>query len=231
LKKRISQIKARIIKTAQRCGRSPESVRLVVATKDVPAERVREAIAEGITILGENYIQEAREKINLLSSYDVSWHFIGHLQTNKARYAVKLFELIHSVDSIRLARELNKEAKKIHKIQPILIQVNIEKESTKSGVKVAEIGHLIREINHLENLTLKGLMTMPPYFHDPEKARPYFIKLRDLRNRFQQESTAEVVPNTSMDELSMGMSGDFEIAIECGATFVRIGRAIFGARN
>lgn len=192
----------------------------------MPADRVREAIASGVTILGENYIQEAREKIAELSEHPVSWHFIGHLQTNKSKYAVKLFDLIHSVDSLRLARELNKQAGKINKVQEILIQVNLSEEASKSGTSSGELKELATEISQLEHIAVKGLMTMPPFFDEPERAKPFFSELRRLRNQVG----AAAIPNLGMDELSMGMTGDFEVAIQEGATLVRIGTAIFGQR-
>lgn len=188
---------------------------------------IREAIEAGVIILGENYIQEAHEKYNALSTYDVSWHFIGHLQTNKAKYAVRIFDLIHTVDSIKLARELEKQAKKAGKIQSILIQVNIGRESSKTGVSEQEALNLIREISPLENLSIKGLMTMPPFFDQPEKVRPFFSALRNLRDKIRDED----LPHVRMDELSMGMTGDYKVAIEEGATLLRIGTAIFGVRN
>ena len=218
-----------MLRAAQRCGRDPESIRLIAVSKKVSADRVRQAIAEGLDIFGENYVQEARRKIDHLSDHDVSWHFIGHLQTNKAGYAVTLFDLIHSVDSLKLARALNREAEKINKVQPVLIQINIGQEASKSGISVSEASRLAREINSLKNLALKGLMTMPPYFDNPEKARPYFMALKDLRDRLQQE--LETSLKTKIRELSMGMTADFEVAIECGATIIRVGTAIFGARN
>ncbi len=231
MKKRIEQIKELMTRSAQRCDRNPDDIRLVAVSKKVSAERVREAIEEGVAIFGENYIQEARKKINSLTSLDVSWHFIGHLQSNKAKYAVKLFELIHSVDSLKLARRLSQEAKKINKIQQILIQVNIGQDAVKSGISPAETGRLLKEIRRLENISVKGLMIMPPFFDDPQKSRPYFTTLKDLRNRFREELSIDAAPNISMEELSMGMTADFEVAIECGATIVRVGTAIFGARN
>jgi pyridoxal phosphate enzyme (YggS family) len=188
---------------------------------------VQKAIEAGVTILGENYVQEARDKIADLMDSPVSWHFIGHLQSNKAKYAVKLFDLIHSVDSLKLARELNKQAQKNGKIQQILVQVNISREETKSGISIDETMNLVNDISRLENLSIRGLMTMPPFFNQPEKVRPYFAALRDLRDQIQQNPT----PNLSMDELSMGMTGDFEVAIEQGATMVRVGTAIFGERT
>ncbi len=227
MREKLEQVKDRIRKTALNSGRDPESIRLVVVSKTVTAARIEEAIKAGVSILGENYVQEAREKINQLSSHPVSWHFIGHLQSNKAKYAVKLFDLIHSVDSLKLARELDKQAKKIDKIQSVLIQVNVADDSTKSGVSAENAYRLIEEISALKNLAVKGLMTMPPYFYAPEKVRPYFKSLRDLRDHIKNKRLA----NVALDELSMGMTGDFEVAIEEGATLIRVGTAIFGERS
>ncbi|MDH3566782.1 MAG: YggS family pyridoxal phosphate-dependent enzyme [Desulfobacteraceae bacterium] len=225
--KRIQNIQKRIKEAADGCGRDPSTVRLVAVSKTIPVNRVREAIEAGVTVLGESYVQEAREKFNQLATYPVSWHFIGHLQTNKAKYAVRLFDMIHSVDTLKLARELNKQSQKNAKVQNILIQINISKESSKSGADAQNVLDLIDTVRHLENLSVKGLMTMPPFFNDPEKARPYFSALRNLRDRIRQETPPEV----ALDELSMGMTGDFEVAIQEGATFVRIGTAIFGERR
>lgn len=227
MKNRLENIRGRIKKAAADCGRDPETIRLVAVSKTVPADRVREAVDSGVTILGENYIQEAMEKFKALSKYHISWHFIGHLQTNKAKYAVRLFDLIHSVDSIKLASELHKQAKKINKIQNILIQVNVGEESSKSGVYKQDLLNLIENIGHLENLSVKGLMTIPPFFNAPEKARPFFSELRNLQDHIKNKN----IPNIIMDELSMGMTGDFEAAIYEGATLIRIGTAIFGKRN
>jgi len=217
----------RIDQAAAACGRNPASITLVAVSKTVSAQDVQQAIAAGVTTLGENYVQEARDKISALENYPVAWHFIGHLQSNKAKYAVKLFDLIHSVDSLKLARELNKQAQKNDKIQRILIQVNISQEETKSGISVDETLGLIEEIGRLGNLSIIGLMTMPPFFNQPERVRPFFAALRNLRNQIQKNT----IPNVSMDILSMGMTGDFEVAIEEGATMVRIGTAIFGERS
>jgi len=180
LLKRLQNVKNRIEKAARSSGRDPETIRLVAVSKTVPANRVKQAIQAGATILGENYVQEARTKFNELATYPVSWHFIGHLQSNKAKYAVRLFDLIHSVDTLKLARELDKQSHKINKIQEVLIQVNISKEASKSGVDVKGIHNLLKDINLLENLSVKGLMTMPPYFNAPEKVRPYFSALREF---------------------------------------------------
>jgi pyridoxal phosphate enzyme (YggS family) len=227
LKQRLKNVNDRINDAAYACGRNPETIRLVAASKTIPVDMVREAINAGVTILGESYIQEAREKTTELSACPVSWHFIGHLQTNKAKYAVRLFDLIHTVDSLKLARELNKQAKKINKIQSIMIQINISMESSKSGVYEQDSLSLIRDISCLQNLSIEGLMTMPPFFNSPEKARPYFSALRRLRDQIKKEA----IQNVLTKELSMGMTGDFEVAIEEGATLVRIGTAIFGKRS
>jgi pyridoxal phosphate enzyme (YggS family) len=225
LRKRLENVNDRINKAALKCGRNPENIHLVAVSKTIPANRVKEAIELGVTILGENYVQEARDKFNVLGTYPVSWHFIGHLQTNKAKYAVRLFDLIHSVDTLKLARELDKQAKKVNKFQDILVQINVGKEPSKSGSDIENAECLIKDIVGLENLSVKGLMAMPPFFNNPEKARPYFIALRNLRDQIQK-----TLPGVALDELSMGMTGDFEVAIEEGATFVRIGTAIFGER-
>jgi pyridoxal phosphate enzyme (YggS family) len=227
LKDRLVHVQDRIRKAAETCGRAPDSVKLVAVTKTKPIEMIKEAVAAGVYVLGENYIQEARDKFNGLSSDTVSWHFIGHLQRNKAKYAVKLFDLIHSVDSLKLAREIDHQAKKIDKIQKILIQVNIGEDPAKSGTAAKETLELVRRISRWENISIKGLMTIPPIFDDPQRARPCFVALEKLRDDIRSEH----IPSTSMEELSMGMTGDFETAIECGATLVRIGTAIFGRRN
>jgi pyridoxal phosphate enzyme (YggS family) len=227
LKERLQAVKERIRNAARRCNRDPETIRLVAVSKTMSAEKVSAAIEAGVNILGENYIQEAREKIAELSNAPVSWHFIGHLQTNKAKYAVKLFDLIHSVDSFKLASELDKHAGKINKIQDILVQVNIGEEASKSGAAVRELETLIRDISPLKHISVKGLMIIPPFYNEPEKVRPYFSELRNLRDHLRHQN----IPNIAMEELSMGMTGDFETAIEEGATLVRIGTAIFGERH
>jgi len=227
LKDRLQRIHERINRAADGCNRSVDSIKLIAVSKTMPAEVVREAIDAGVTDLGENYIQEAREKVNTLATASVNWHFIGHLQSNKAKYAVRLFDLIHSVDSLKLAKEINKYAQKHDKIQSILVQVNVAREDSKSGVYVEDTVTLLKDIGQLANVSVRGLMTMPPYFNAPDKVRPFFAALRELRDRIQ----AENIPNITMEELSMGMTGDFEAAIEEGATLVRIGTAIFGERH
>jgi len=226
IKENIAQVKARIAVAAERCGRTPESIRLVAVAKTHPAEAVQAAVAAGAKIIGENYIQEARTKVDTLIHLPVQWHFIGHLQSNKAKYAVRLFQLIHTVDSIHLAAELDHHALKAGKVQQILIQVNISGEASKSGVIEQEVASLAGDLDRLTHIRVKGLMTMPPYFDDPERARPYFAALRRLRDQIHSLA----LPNIDMHELSMGMTGDFEAAIEEGATLVRVGTAIFGGR-
>jgi len=227
IKSNLEIIHQRINQAAEACGRNPDEVHLVAVSKTMPKEKLVAAVEAGVKTLGENYVQEAREKFNDLYTLPVAWHFIGHLQSNKAKYVVKIFDLIHSVDSLKLAREIDKQAKKIDKIQDILIQVNISEEATKSGTRAEQTLEIIQEISLLENVTIKGLMTMPPYFNAPERVQPFFKTLRELRNQIKEEN----IPTVSMDELSMGMTGDFEVAIQEGATLVRIGTAIFGERN
>jgi len=227
VKERLQRINQRIADAAGACGRDAASVRLVAVSKTMDADRVAQAIDAGAAILGENYIQEARDKFNALYDRPAQWHFIGHLQSNKAKYAVRMFNLIHSVDSLKLARALNKAARKLSKVQDILVQVNISREETKSGIDETGAVDLVTQIGGLENVRVKGLMTMPPFFDAPEQARPFFRQLARLRDRIM----AEKIPGVGMDELSMGMTGDFEVAIAEGATLVRIGTAIFGARR
>jgi pyridoxal phosphate enzyme (YggS family) len=217
---------ARIRAAEAAAGRSAGEVRLVAVSKTFPAAAVREVVDAGVSDIGENYIQEARDKFEALQETRVSWHFIGHLQTNKAKPAVRMFDLIHTVDSYRLALEIDRWARKIHKVQAVLIQVNVAGEATKSGVAPEEALPLIRRAAALENLAVKGLMTMPPYFNAPEMVRPFFGALRRLRDAIE----AEQVANINMNELSMGMTGDFEAAVSEGATLVRIGTALFGER-
>jgi PLP dependent protein len=219
-------VTSRIASATKRAGRDPSSVRLIVVTKTVDVEIIRHVVAAGALALGENRVQEAKEKIEKLGNI-ARWHLIGRLQTNKAKYAVKLFDLIHSVDSLELAKELDKQAAKTGKVQDILIEVSIAGEAAKAGVAMQDVTTLVREAAKLKNISIKGLMTMPPYSENPEDSRPFFRKLRDLAETMIKEG----MPSVSMKELSMGMSGDFEVAIEEGATMVRVGTAIFGERK
>ena len=218
---RLSALQERILAACRRSDRDPLEVRLVAVSKTVPFEKVREGLEAGLTILGENYVQEAQSKIQTLGREAADWHFIGRLQTNKAKYAVKLFDLIHSVDSLKLARELDKRAGGLGRRQAVLVQVNISGEESKGGIEADAAADLVARVVDLHNLEVRGLMTMPPFFDQPERARPYFAALRELKERI----------GLPLAELSMGMSGDFEVAIEEGATLVRIGTAVFGPRD
>jgi pyridoxal phosphate enzyme (YggS family) len=222
----LKRITDRITSAAERSGRDPSSIKLVVVTKTVDVERIQAAVSAGATILGENRVQEAKEKIEKLGRI-ARWHLIGHLQTNKAKYAVKLFDLIHSVDSLELAKELDKQAAKIGKKQDVLIEVSIAGEASKAGVAKQGALALVQEAAKLKNVSIKGLMTIPPFLDDPEAVRPYFRTLRELAAGIAKEN----IPGLSLQELSMGMSGDFEVAVEEGATMVRVGTAIFGERK
>ena len=221
----IAGIRRRLNAAAARAGRDPDSVRLMAVSKTVEPDRVRQAIGAGITLLGENYVQEAREKIPVIG-HGVEWHMIGHLQTNKVKYVVNLFDWIHSVDRLELAQELDKRAGQNGRTLKVMIEVNVSGEASKSGAEPSQVLGLVRQIAALPHLQVRGLMTMPPYSDQPETSRPFFIELRRLRDDIARTA----IPNISMDELSMGMTDDFEVAIEEGATIIRVGRAIFGER-
>jgi len=221
----IEIIRERIAAAAARAGRREEEVRLMAVTKTVDDRRIAAAIAAGVDIIGENYVQEAKRKIEIMGR-SREWHLIGHLQTNKAKYAVRLFDMIHSVDRMEVARELNRRAAGENRLLQILVEVNVSGEATKRGVPREEAINLVKEIAPLEHLTIRGLMTMAPWSDNPEDARPFFAALRILGERI----AAAGIPGVKMEELSMGMSGDFEVAVEEGATIVRIGRFLFGER-
>lgn len=234
IKENLLGVMERIEKAARKVGRDPNEIKLVAVSKTVEAARIKEAIEAGVSILGENYVQEAQKKIEEIGrpacterfgeGRPVSWHFIGHLQSNKVKYAIRLFDMIHSLDSIPLAEELNRRAEQADRVIRVMIEVNLSKEATKFGTDEEVVVNLAKRIQNLKHLFLEGLMTMPPYFDSPEMSRPYYIALRALKERMVKEG----VP---MKELSMGMSNDFEIAIEEGATYVRVGTAIFGSRK
>ncbi|HUL37363.1 MAG TPA: YggS family pyridoxal phosphate-dependent enzyme [Thermodesulfobacteriota bacterium] len=234
IKENLLRVTERIEKAARKAGRDSNEIKLVAVSKTVETDRIKEAIEAGVTILGENYVQEAQKKIEEIGrpacterfgeGKPVSWHFIGHLQSNKAKYAVRLFDMIHALDSVSLAEELNQRAEKAGRLMKVMIEVNLSREATKFGTDEEMVLNLAKSIQGLKHLSLEGLMTMPPYFDSPEMSRPYYIALRELKEKMAKEG----IP---MKELSMGMSNDFEIAIEEGATFVRVGTAIFGARK
>jgi pyridoxal phosphate enzyme (YggS family) len=234
IKENLLKVIERIEKTAQKVGRDPGEIKLVAVSKTVDPPRIKEAIEAGVSILGENYIQEAKKKIEEIGRPActehfgegrlVSWHFIGHLQSNKAKYAIRLFDMIHSLDSLSLTEELNRRAEQSGYVMKVMIEVNLSKEATKFGADEEAVLNLAKRIQSLKHLSLEGLMTMPPYFDSPEMSRPYYIALRELKEKMAGEG----IP---MKELSMGMSNDFWIAIEEGATYVRVGTAIFGTRK
>ena len=218
----LEEIQQRIDAACARAGRDPQTVQLIGASKTVDAARLQPYFNAGLHHFGENYIQEGLAKIEWFDARNLKahWHFIGALQSNKAREAVAHFELIHSLDRMSLARELDKEARKIGKVQRALIQVNVGDEESKSGIAIEKLEELYEKVGQMENLTIEGLMSLPPYDEDAEKTRPYHRKLRELSVKLG------IGP-----QLSMGMSRDFEVAIEEGATKIRVGTALFGARG
>lgn len=221
----LAEINERIRVAAQKAGRTPDAIRLVAVSKTRPAADISAAYAAGQLLFGENYIQELTGKLTEVSE-PVQWHVIGHLQSNKVKYIAGKVALIHSVDRLSLAQEIDRQWRSLDTVCDVLIQVNISGEQSKSGTSTEEALQLVRSCAALPNISIKGLMTMPPFFDDPEAARPYFAALRQLAERIN----AEQLPGVAMTELSMGMSGDFEAAIQEGATLVRVGTAIFGVR-
>ncbi|RMG02629.1 MAG: YggS family pyridoxal phosphate-dependent enzyme [Nitrospirae bacterium] len=209
-----------------RAGRDPAAVRLLAVTKTVPPDVVKEAIDAGIRLVGENRVQEAEKKMDVLKGLipdTVSWHMIGHLQKNKAKVAVRLFDLIESLDSIALAERIDRYARDAEKIQRVFLQVKLSPEETKTGIPPEDLERDIERYFSFKNILPLGLMTIPPYSPDPENSRPFFRRLRELREALEKRGF-------SLPELSMGMSGDYEVAVEEGATIVRVGTAIFGER-
>jgi len=220
----LARVRERITTACARAGRDPSTVTLLAVAKTQPPETVNEAGRLGLTLFGENKVQEAKSKIPLCPGR-LSWHMIGHLQSNKAREAVNLFSMIQSVDSLHLAEELNKRAEQASKTIPILLEVNVVGEASKFGYKPDQLLREFSELNALSRLEIHGLMTVPPWTPLPERVRPVFRKLHDLKIECEQ------LLGAPLPHLSMGMSGDFEIAIEEGATIVRIGTALFGERT
>lgn len=217
IRENVAAVEARIAAACARAGRSPDDVTLVGVSKTFPADAVEEALAAGITHVGENRVQEARDKRPLVCG-SARWHLIGHLQSNKAKDAVRLFDVIESVDSLDLAEKLAKAAAAAGKRQELLVQINVGNEPQKSGIPTAEVDAIVKKIVALDSVDVRGLMAIPPA-GEPEDARPFFRTLRAMRDTL------------GLRELSMGMSEDFEIAIEEGSTMVRVGRAIFGSRG
>jgi len=222
----VSEIRQKLAAACIRVGRNPSEVTLVAVSKTFPADRIREALLGGAIDIGENYVQELLGKQKILGN-NVRWHFIGHLQSNKVKYVAEWIHLIHSVDNVRLAAEIDKRAAQCGRIIDILIEVNTTGESSKYGIRPEETVQFIELLAPLKHLRIAGLMTIGPFLPDPESSRPMFRTLRELRD--EGESLDQ--KNVTMRHLSMGMTGDFEVAVEEGATLVRIGTAIFGARK
>lgn len=226
----INLIRDKINKLCSKIGYDPSLIKLMAVSKTMPAEDIVYAIRGGIKYIGENIVQEANEKFNrikdVLKQYDAKFHFIGHLQTNKAKIASEIFDSIDSIDSIKIAKKLYEYCKNQNKILNCLIQVNIGQEETKYGIAESEVKDLINEIRKMPNLNIRGLFAIPPFLEDAEKIRPYFRQMQLLKNKLQQ-----LYPEIELNELSMGMSHDYEVAIEEGATIIRIGQGIFGPRQ
>ncbi len=226
IRSNLESVRDRIVKVAIKAGRNPAEVRLVAVTKQVEPERIIEAAHAGARIFGENYAQELRDKYETVERVvgdEIEWHFIGRLQRNKVKYLIGRVTLVHSLDSVSVAEEINKRAEREGIKMPVLIEINRGGEESKVGIDKCDAGDFIKRLSALSSIEIRGLMTMPPYFEEPELARPYFRELRELRDELSERFL-------HLKELSMGMSGDFEVAIEEGATLVRVGSAIFGSR-
>ena len=229
IKSNIESVKKRIEDACARANRDPKDVILLAATKDVPADLIKEAIEAGITHIGENRVQEAAGKYELLKAKypQVTWHMIGHLQTNKIGQALKIFDIIQSVDSVRLADEIDQRYEVKGERCEVFVEVNVSGEVQKFGVSEDGLEPLVRHISRLNNIQLTGLMAVPPFFDEPQKARPYFKKLRDIKDKISGLN----LRNVELKYLSMGMTDDFEVAVEEGSNIVRIGRGIFGVEH
>ena len=227
IKIRVQSVLAKIRAAAEKAGRSSSAVRLVAATKTVGIPQIAEGVQAGLLLLGENRVQEALTKIPAFTHGSVQWHFIGQLQRRKVRSVIGVFDLIHSVDTLELAQEIDRRAGDAGHRQDVLLEVNIGNEPTKAGFRPDDVPQAVSEMAHLSHIRIKGLMAIPPPTSDPGSARPYFRRLAELAKTID----AQQLPSVKMDELSMGMSNDYEVAIEEGATLVRVGSAIFGARH
>ncbi|WP_303000590.1 YggS family pyridoxal phosphate-dependent enzyme [Eubacterium sp.] len=222
----IKQVEENIIKSCEKVGRDPKEVTLIAVSKTKPYTAIEEALPSGVLDYGENKVQELTEKYEILPK-DIRWHMIGHLQRNKVKYLVGKVELIHSVDSLRLANQIETEFAKKNEIANILIEVNMANEESKFGITSETTEQLVREISKLEHIRIKGLMTIAPYTDNPETNRVYFRNMKKLSVDIEEKN----IDNVSMNVLSMGMTGDYQVAIEEGATMVRVGTGIFGERN
>jgi len=222
----LTQVKRRIIEAAKRVGRDSSDVRLLAVSKEQNDVTVAEGVHAGMTLFGENKIQEARSKIEVLGRDGLEWHFIGRLQKNKVKFIFDLFDLVHSVDSLALAEAIHKKAQTLGSCMPILLQVNVSGEKSKLGMDPLIVPKEIHRLAKLEGVKVRGLMTIPPYNRNPENSRPYYVCLRELRDTCSNLG----IPGVQLDELSMGMSNDYEVAVEEGATLVRVGTGLFGPR-
>lgn len=227
ISERLAQVREEVSMAEKRSGRLPGSVKLIAVSKTFEKEYILRAIQAGCLTFGENRIQEAKDKIEAIGRNKVKWHFIGRLQKNKVKFIYDLFDLVHSVDSFELGQAIHLGAQTKGTVIPALVQVNIASEVTKSGIEPSHLEELLNKLSSLSGLQIKGLMTIPPLNSDPEKSRQYFAQLRELRDKMARSD----IRNIELNELSMGMSGDYKIAIEEGATFVRVGSAIFGDRT
>ncbi len=223
IKNNLEIINEKMKKAALKANRNPQEIKLVAVTKTATIEQIKEAISAGVKIIGENKVQEAKEKYQILTA-DIEWHLVGHLQTNKVKYAIEIFDFIHSVDSIKLAKEIDKRSLQFGMITNVLVEVNVSGEETKYGIEPEEVEPFLKEISEFSRIRVRGLMTIAPITEDKEEIRPYFRKLRELSKEIKSKN----IKNVKMDYLSMGMTEDFEVAIEEGANMVRIGRGIFG---
>ena len=213
-----------IKKACEKSNRNPEEIKILAATKKQTIEKIKTAFELGVHLFGENYVQEAEKKIKDLSDLPITWHFIGRLQTNKVKKALKIFHLIETLDRIELAKEIQKQAEKLNIVVPVFIEINIGKEKTKAGIFPEDLENFLEKIGKFDRIKICGLMCLPPYKENPEEVRPYFIKMRELFEKFKPYLGEE------FKELSMGTSNDYPIAIEEGATIIRIGEALLGKR-
>jgi len=220
----LAVVRERISQAIQKSGREPDSARLITVSKQISVDRIEEARAAGAVVFGENKIQEAIPKIEQMGAEGIFWHFIGHLQKNKIKFLDERFDLIHSVDSFELAEKIAKHYHSENRVQRILLQVNVSGEAAKFGMEPKELEKQMAEFFQLQGIQVEGLMTIPPFDSDPENSRRHFSRLRELREQYEKQN------GLPLNQLSMGMSNDFEVAIEEGATLVRVGTAIFGPR-
>lgn len=227
IRERLAEVRERIARAAERAGRKAEDITLIAVSKTFDADIVQWAVDAGARDLGENRVQEGASKAPLVKGVGVRWHLIGHLQSNKARLAVSAFDVIHTVDSANLAERLDRIAEELGRRSEVLIQVDLAGEASKSGADEGELPEIIETLDSADNLDFRGLMTLPPFFDSPEETRTYFRRLREIMENLNSSRPAE----RKLVELSMGMSHDFEVAIEEGATIIRVGTAIFGSRE